>query len=74
VSITGNTLMMSIQAVDAEATRIVAKVNGDLEELLPDDQELLMAFDAAAAELKTLYERARKEEPALPVYETLVKR
>lgn len=73
MSITGNTLMMSIQAVDAECARIVAKVHGDLEELLPDDQELLMAFDAAAAELKTLYERARKEEPALPAYETLVK-
>jgi len=72
VSITDSKLMMSIQAVDAEASRLVARVNGDLDEPLPDDHELLMAFDAAAAKLKTLYERARKEEPALPVYESLV--
>jgi len=72
VNITDSTLMRSIQPVDAEASRLVAKVNGDLDELLPDDHELLMAFDAAAAELKTLHERARKEEPALPVYQSLV--
>ncbi|HEX7689221.1 MAG TPA: hypothetical protein VF453_16015 [Burkholderiaceae bacterium] len=73
MNISGSTLMMSIQAVHAEAERIVAAVGGQLDELLPDDQELLMAFDKAAEELKQLYEVARKQEPGLTPYDQLVK-
>ena len=71
-NISSGTLMMAIQAVHAEIVRILSDVDGNLEELEPDDQELLMAFAKAEGELKGLYQSAAKEEPGLPAYESLV--
>jgi hypothetical protein len=70
--ISSGTLMMAIQGVHAEIVRILAGVQGNLEDLGPDDQELLMAFDKAESELKALYLVAVQEQPGLPAYEQLV--
>lgn len=66
------TLAMAIQAVDAEIRRFKDAVGGDLAELEPDDQELLLAFSLAAAELKTAYLDRRLTAPGAPPYEQLV--
>lgn len=52
--------------------RILSNVDGNVEELEPDDQELPMAFDKAESELKGLYLLAVKEQLGLPAYESLV--
>lgn len=66
------TLAMAIQAVDAEIRRIKSAVDGDLAELEPGDQELLLAFSQAAAELKAAYLELRLTAPGAPPYEQLV--
>ena len=70
--ISSGTLVMAIQGVHAEIVRILSNVDGNLEELEPDDQELLMAFAKAEGELEALYQLAVKDEPGLPAYESLV--
>jgi hypothetical protein len=66
------TLMMSVQAVAAEIAGIKESVAGDLGELEPDMQELMLSYSKAAMELKARYLDARKSAPSLPPYEQLV--
>jgi hypothetical protein len=66
------TLVMAVQAVDAEIRRIKGTVDGNLAELEPDDQELLLAFSQAATELKSVYLDARLSNPGIPPYEQLL--
>jgi hypothetical protein len=72
IKLSSGTLMMAIQGVQAEIVRIVALVGGSLENLEADDQEPLLSFDRAAAELKELYLLAVRGQPGLPAYESLV--
>ena len=70
--LSAQTLVMTVQAVDAEIRRIKESVNGDVNELDPDTQELLMAYSQAAMELKACYLDMRKCSPSMPPYEQLV--
>ena len=72
IEVSIQTLMMALQAVDAEISRIKDTVGGDLGELDPDLQEVLLAYSKAAMELKARYLEARKSAPRLPPYEQLV--
>ena len=66
------TLVMAVQAVDAEIRRLKETAGGEITELAPDDQELLLAFSQAAMELKKAYLDAREFAPNMPPYEQLV--
>jgi hypothetical protein len=70
--LSAQTLVMEVQAVDAEISRIKDSVAGDISELEPDSQELLLSYSLAATELKTAYLDARRSAPGLPPYERLV--
>jgi hypothetical protein len=70
-TLTSSTLMMSIQAVHAEIVNLRISVDGELENLEPDDQEMLFAYSKAAMELKQLYLSALEQEHGLPPYEDL---
>jgi hypothetical protein len=69
--VSGRTLMMAVQAVDAAISRI--KESGDPGDLEPDLEELLFSYSRAEMELKAAYLEARKSSPGLPPYEQLVK-
>jgi hypothetical protein len=69
--VSGRTLMMAVQAVDATISSI--KESGDAGELEPDLEELLVSYSRAEMELKAAYLEARKSSPGLPPYEQLVK-
>lgn len=71
-TMSSNTLMMSIQAVHAEIVNLRLSVDGEIENLEPDDQEMLFAYSKAAMELKQLYLAALEQEHGLPPYEDLV--
>jgi hypothetical protein len=58
--------------VDAEIRRITDPVGGDVTELDPDMQELLLSYSKAATELKSYYQQVRKTSPGLPPYEEVV--
>ena len=66
------TLVMAVQGVNAEICRIKDSVGGDIAELEPDEQELLLAFSQAATELKAAYLDLRLSAPGMPPYEQLV--
>jgi hypothetical protein len=68
--VSGRTLMMAIQAVDAEMQRLRADIAGDDDD--PDLHDLLLSYGKAAAELKDAYLDALKRSSNLPGYETLV--
>lgn len=70
--LSAQTLVMAVQAVEAEIRRITETVGGEITELEPDDQELLLAFSKAAMELKKAYLDAREFAPGMPPYEQLV--
>jgi hypothetical protein len=70
--LSAQTLVMLVQAVDAQIREIKETVNGDLSELEPDTQELLMSYSQAAMELKAYYREAQKSFPGLPPYDKLV--
>jgi hypothetical protein len=70
--VSAQTLMMAVQAVDAEISRIKESVAGDLGELDPDTQEFLLSYGKAAMELKARYLDACKSISNLPPYEKLV--
>jgi hypothetical protein len=72
VEVSVQTLMMSVQAVNAEIESIKESVAGDLGALDPDMQELMLSYSKAAMELKQRYMDARKSSPSLPPYEQLV--
>ena len=65
-------LVMCIQAVEAEIGRLRQSVAGELGELPPDEQEMLLAYAKAASELAGLHASARAAEPGLPPYDELV--
>ncbi len=71
-TLSAQTLVMAVQGVDAEIRRIKDSVDGDIAELEPDEQELLLAFSQAATELKAAYLDLRLSEPGIPPYEQLV--
>ncbi len=71
-TMSSNTLMMSIQAVHAEIVNLRLSVDGEIENLEPDDQEMLLSYSKAAMELKQLYLVALEQEHGLPPYEDLV--
>lgn len=66
--LSAQTLALAIQAVDAEMHRIKDRVDGDIAELEPDDQDLLLAFSQATAELKAAYLQLRLSAPGIPPY------
>lgn len=68
--LSGNTLMMAVQAVHAEMQRVRGDVS--ITDLEPDDQELLLAYSRAAEELKAAYADVCKTSPGLPPYADLV--
>jgi hypothetical protein len=68
----GRSLMMALVALDAEISRIKESVSGDLGELEPNVQELLLAYSKAEMELMAAYAEARKSAPGLPPYEKFV--
>lgn len=71
-NVSPQTLVMAVQAVDAEINRIKESVSGDITELEPDIQELLLSYSQAAMELRALYLDERQSTPSLPPYEQLV--
>jgi hypothetical protein len=72
VEVTIKTLMMSVQAVNAEIASIRQSVRGNIGALDPDMQELMLSYSKAAMELKQRYMEARKSLPSLPPYEQFV--
>jgi heptaprenylglyceryl phosphate synthase len=71
-NLSANTLTMAVQGVNAEICRIKDSVGGEITELEPDDQELLLAFSQAAMELKAVYIEMSSTTPGMPPYEQLV--
>jgi len=71
-TMSSSTLVMCIQAVQAEMARLRQSVAGELGELPPDEQEMLLAYAKAASELARLHAAARAAEPGLPPYDELV--
>jgi len=69
--ISGRTLVMVVQAVEAEIQRIRS-----LPEALtvPGDEILLVDYENAAEELESAYAEAVQIQPNLPPYEQLVHR
>lgn len=63
-------IMMAIQAVHAEISRIVG--DQPVAELDPDDQDLLLSYGRAAEEFKAAYVEARKTQTNLPPYDVLI--
>jgi len=73
VEVSVKTLVVALQAVNLAMSRIEAPVAGDLTELEPDQQELMLMYSNAAMELKACYLHARESNPGLPPYEQLVR-
>jgi len=72
--ISGGTLMMAIQAVEAQLRRLQARIDGaGDDDDVSDDEEMLMAYDACARELRSAYDIARSVQSNLPPYSKLVK-
>jgi len=73
VNLSANTLTMAVQGVNAEIRRLRDSVGGDVTDLEPDDQELLLAFSQAAMELKAAYLEVSKSTPGMLPYEQLIR-
>ncbi len=69
--IKGRTLVMVIQAVEAEIRRLRALPE---EQVVAGDEVLLMDYENVAEDLEELYGEALEAEPRLPPYDKLVKR
>ncbi len=72
--VSGLTLMMAIQAVEAELHRLEAELTAAGEDADPDLQEFTLSYWKAARELKEAYLQAFAEASNLPPYEQLVAR
>ncbi len=70
MKISGNTLVMAIQAVDCEIIRIRGLQENKTH---PRDHELLLDYEKAAEELKAAYSEALKVQSNLPPYSKLVR-
>jgi hypothetical protein len=68
--IRGRSLMMVIQAVNAEIRRLR---NLPEEQTVPEDEVRLVDYENLAEELEELYAVARATESSLPPYEKLVR-
>ncbi|MCK9605748.1 MAG: hypothetical protein M0R33_04770 [Methylomonas sp.] len=69
--VSGKTLVMAIQAVDAEIQRLRALPD---EVLVPGDEILLVDFETAAEDLEEAYTEAARICSNLPPYSQLVRR
>jgi len=70
--VSGNTLLMAIQAVD-DAIRALEAATADAATASPDDIEMLYCYDRTAAELRSAYEIARLTASNLPPYDRIVR-
>jgi hypothetical protein len=69
--VSGNTLLMAIQAVQDAMKSLEARLDDpDIDPL--DDTEMLIAYTRAAEELRQAYEIARLNTSNLPPYDKLV--
>ncbi len=73
--ISGNALVMAIQAVDEKIWSLKAHVEqaDENDPGLADVEEEMLAFSGAANELRIGYEQELKESGNLPAYESLVR-
>jgi hypothetical protein len=73
--ISGSTLMMAIQAVDAKISEISKQIEDghDIDDVGEVDQ-LLLGYEKALQELRAGYEEALRTSGNLPPYELLVGR
>lgn len=72
--VSGRTLVMAIQAVDAELRRLEEELERAGEDADPDLQELALSYSLAAEDLKQAYLQALNSASNLPPYEQLVGR
>ncbi len=70
--VSGPTLMMAIQAVDAERRRLLAEIAGTDTPEVADLQDLEETFRKAAEELRAAYIRECDQAINLPPYESLL--
>ena len=71
--LSSDTLVIAIQAVDAEMQQIEEELEGIQPGEHPDLDDLLLAHQKAARELKSVYEQAQRLAINLPPYEELVR-
>jgi hypothetical protein len=57
-----------VQTLEAEMQRITNPPGGDVTELDPDTQDLLLSYSKAATEPKSYYRQVQKSSPGLPPY------
>jgi len=71
--VTGRTLMMAIQAVDAKMQAIETAIDAADEDDQADLEDLLLSYEKAADELRAAYLAALRLSSNLPSYDVLVK-
>lgn len=71
--ISGSTLMMAIQAVDAKIHQITEQLEADDSPEAGDLELLLLSYGKAAQELRAGYEEAQRTISNLPPYRKLVR-
>ena len=71
--VSGITLIMAVQAVDAAIGQLTAEVAAEDGEELPDMQELLLSYYKAASELEEAYKEEQAKASNLPAYEKLIR-
>lgn len=71
--ISGSTLMMAIQAVDAKINQIAEQLETDDGPDAGDLELLLLNYEKAAQELRAGYEEAQRTTSNLPPYQKLVR-
>ncbi|WP_338848580.1 hypothetical protein V8J88_06675 [Massilia sp. W12] len=70
--ISTDTLMIAIQSVHAEISQIKASVQGNIDDLEADAQEILFALSQAQSEMKQAYMQECAVKPQLPEYQHLL--
>ena len=71
--VNGRTLVMAVQAVDAQVRTLSRQIDAASEDDdVTDLEDLLLSYMNAAAELRTAYEEALKMSSNLPAYAKLV--
>lgn len=71
--ISGSTLVMAIQAVDAKIHQITEQLETDASPEAGDLELLLLSYEKAAQELRAGYEEAQRTISNLPPYQKLVR-
>ncbi|WP_164001634.1 hypothetical protein [Pyxidicoccus caerfyrddinensis] len=72
--VSGRTLVMAVQAVDAELRRLEEELERAGDDADPDLQELTLCYSLAADDLQEAYLQALQSASNLPPYERLVAR